>query len=210
MCKYIVFLLSHSPLLCGLIALSSKAKWWVTLIVCTLAFNMVVPSVYANNLYDPIPRAPIDGEFAFSLTQDNIGKHANLAYQVTPWMRMGANYVQLKRPDSPASFRFDAAVKLHDARGYLPAIHLGMRDFTDQANLQTPFALWHPGTTNNGSLRPVPIRICMAVFSTHILNSHSNFKPVIKTRGVCWLINHGTRQIRSPTSMIHHSYRHLV
>ena len=102
---------------------------------------MMVSSVYANDIYDPIPRAPIDGEFSFSLTQDNIGKHANLAYQVTPWMMMGANYVQLKHPDSLASFRFDAAVKLHDARSFLPAIHLGMRDFTDQANLQTPFAV---------------------------------------------------------------------
>ena len=80
---------------------------------------------------------------AFTLTQDNIGKHANLTYQVTPWMMMGANYVQLDTIGSSvdAAFRFDAAVKLRDAQGYVPAVHFGMRDFTHQANLQSPFAV---------------------------------------------------------------------
>ncbi|WP_010179972.1 YjbH domain-containing protein [Glaciecola sp. HTCC2999] len=111
------------------------------IVLCAWAFHTMIPRVHATNIYEPVADVPIDGQFSFSLTQDNIGQHADLAYQVTPWMMMGANYVQLNHPERFASFRFDALVKVRDAQGYLPAIHLGMRDFTNQANLKTPFAV---------------------------------------------------------------------
>ena len=138
-----------------------------------LILMTLMPMTAAATIYAPVERKATDGQMSFTLTQDNIGKHANLAYQVTPWMMMGANYVQLNRQgrsglrdsesrlsdarfsdlsfsalskyDIEASFRFDMAVKLRQASGYLPAIHLGMRDFTDQADLQSPFgvASWY-------------------------------------------------------------------
>ena len=79
-----------------------------------------------------------DGQIEFSLEADQWGDHAQLDYQVTPWLNLGVNYSNTYS-NSLASYAYHANAQIVSQTDLLPAIAIGVEDFTGQANIQSRY-----------------------------------------------------------------------
>jgi hypothetical protein len=97
-----------------------------------------------------------DGQLEFSLEADQWGEHAQLDYQVTPWLNLGVKYSHFDVLDfatdaatanspatntanSIASYAYHANAQIFRQTDVLPAIAIGIEDFTGQANIQSRY-----------------------------------------------------------------------
>ena len=93
-----------------------------------------------------------DGQLEFSLEADQWGEHAQLDYQVTPWLNLGVKYSHFDVLDfatdaatatnttnSIASYAYHANAQIFRQTDVLPAIAIGIEDFTGQANIQSHY-----------------------------------------------------------------------
>lgn len=97
-----------------------------------------------------------DGQLEFSLEADQWGKHAQLDYQVTPWLNLGVKYshfdvldfaadtatntnTNTNTTNSIASYAYHANAQIFRQTDVLPAIAIGIEDFTGQANIQSHY-----------------------------------------------------------------------
>jgi hypothetical protein len=127
----------------------------ICLVVCV---NTIISPVYAQSINQthiitaPSAQHNKDGQLEFSLEADQWGEHAQLDYQVTPWLNLGVQYSHFDVLDfatdaatntntvnSIASYAYHANAQIFRQTDMLPAIAIGIEDFTGQANTQSHY-----------------------------------------------------------------------
>jgi hypothetical protein len=111
------------------------------LLTCSSQAQVIAPT---HIITAPSAVMSSDGQIEFGLDVDEWGKHAQLNYQVTPWLNMGVDYSHFSGSDflsATASYAYHAQVQIVAEGDRLPSIVVGMEDFTRQADIQSQYVV---------------------------------------------------------------------